>query len=1261
MDAPDATTAHSVLPVANATLVVEVGPRLCFSTPWSSNAESILESSGLKHVVSRMERSRRYAFFFAAPLSAERSHELVQLVHDRMTEEVYSAPLQGFPDNVHVPQAPRVVALQAAKDPKAALRAVSDELGLSFDEWDVDYYHKLFVEMKRDPTDVELFDLAQSNSEHSRHWFFGGIMVIDDQPQAKSLFQMVKATLEPVRANSVIAFHDNSSAIRGLAVKVLVADKGVADKGVSGRFHVADATLHGTLTAETHNFPTGVAPFPGAETGTGGRIRDVQCVGRGARVVAGTSAYCVGQLLIPDYPLPWESAALPYPSNLASPLNIEIEASNGASDYGNKFGEPVVAGHTRSFGLVLPSGERREWLKPIMFTSGVGLLDARHEKKAQPEPGMLICKIGGPAYRIGMGGGAASSRVQDAKNAALDFDAVQRGDAEMENKMNRVVRACVELGDANPIVSIHDQGAGGNGNVLKEICDPVGGEIFLRRLVIGDQTMTARELWTAEYQENNACLIRPEHRDAFVALCERERCPMSVVGEVKATGRVVVRDGVDASAPVVVDLSLERVLGKMPPKTFSSSRALRTWLRPFALPEGETVASALDRVLRLLSVGSKRFLTNKVDRCVTGLVAQQQCVGPLHTPLADVAVVAQSHFAVSGVATATGEQPIKGLVSPRAGARMSVGEALTNLVWARVGALAEVKCRGNWMWAAKLPGEGADMYDACRALCDALVEVGVGMDGGKDSLSMAAKVDGATVKAPGQVAVSVYGMVKDVRLTVTPDLKPVPGSLLLFVDLSVAGTLDRGALGGSALAQVYGQIGNDAPDFVSARLVAAFDAVQGLLDDALLLAGHDRSDGGLLTCALEMAFAGDQSLALELHSAQPQHAVGVLFGEDLGLLLQVDAKHEAAVVDRMTKAKVPCSRVGRVLLAGEPVTVRVGGAEVFRGDMRALRDTWEATSFALERRQCDPAHVQQEQQSMRARKPPPYKVVGFMPAATAPAVLGRAVEHKFKVAVLREEGSNGDKEMAAAFFSAGFDVWDVTMDDLRHGRASLDAFRGVAFVGGFSFADVFGSAKGWGAAAKFNAAIWTQLQAFMKRPDTFSLGVCNGCQFMALLGLAPALEGTTEPQQPRFVHNASGRFESRFTALRVEEGSPAIMLSGMHGSVLGCWVAHGEGRAIFPDARVLEAVEQRKLAALRYVDDDGKPTMTYPFNPNGSTNAIAGLCSPDGRHLCVMPHPERSFIKWQLPWSPPEWAAMPVSPWLHIFQNARLWCEQKKA
>jgi phosphoribosylformylglycinamidine synthase len=1215
-----------------------------FTTAWSANAVSVCSACGLTKVI-RIERSRRYLLRTETEPGEVEVRAFVENLHDRMVECRYPEPLATFESGIR-PEPVYVLPLK--EEGKPALEKANREMGLGLDEWDIDFYHNLFVnDIKRDPTNVECFDLGQSNSEHSRHWFFKGRLVIDGEDIPHNLIELVMQPLIANRGNSIIAFNDNSSAIRGYDINTLIPD----NPAVPSRLRKQRLKHHIIFTAETHNFPSGVAPFPGAETGTGGRIRDVQATGRGGHVIAGTAAYCVGNLLIPDYDLPWEESSFDYPDNLASPLEIEIQASNGASDYGNKFGEPVIQGFTRSFGLRLPNNERREWIKPIMFTAGVGQMDAGHVEKGEPEKEMLVVKIGGPAYRIGIGGGAASSMIQGENIAELDFNAVQRGDAEMEQKMNRVLRACIEMGDKNPVISIHDQGAGGNCNVVKEIIYPAGARIGVRDIQVGDKSLSVLEIWGAEYQEQNALLVK--EIDLFRTMCLREKVPFAVIGSITGDGRIVLYDEIDETSPV--DLPLGKILGDMPQKVFSMNR-FKSEARPLELPEGLSLKDALNRVLRLLSVGSKRFLTSKVDRSVTGLVAQQQCAGPLQLTVSDVAVVGQSHFNLTGAAISIGEQPLKGLLDPAAMARMCVGESLTNMVWAVISSLEDVKCSGNWMWAAKLPGEGARLYDAAVALSDIMIKLGIAIDGGKDSLSMAAQVRGKegrteTVKSPGTLVISAYASCPDITKVITPDIKRPGESRLIFIDIA------KGShrLGGSALAQVYRQLGSESPDVNDPRLLGrAFRAVQSLISNGLLLAGHDRSDGGLITTILEMAFAGDSGIEIEAPSeiSGGDHTLPFFFSEELGLVIEYLPEDEGGIILSLDKDDIPYLIIGKTTKE-KRVSIKVADEVVFNGDMRELREMWEETSHRLDRLQANSDCVDEEKKVNFDRSGPEYKL-SFTPEDTSSEVLSS--DNKFKVAIIREEGSNSDREMTSAFYQAGFEVWDVTMTDLIEDRIGLSGFRGVAFVGGFSYADVLDSAKGWAGVTRFSRRVWQEFQDFYNRKDTFSLGVCNGCQLMALLGWVP-WQGVEDKAQPRFIHNVSGRFESRFSTVKIIP-SDSIMLRGMEGSVLGVWVAHGEGRACFPDKGVLDEVLEKGMAPVRYVDDNNEVTMRYPFNPNGSSDGIAALSSTDGRHLAMMPHPERTFLKWQWGWMPEEWNnGLDASPWLKLFQNAREWCE----
>lgn len=1222
-----------------AATLLEVGPRLNFETAWSTTAVAICQACGLKGV-KRIERSIRFGI--STKLDASQAEAFLDPLHDRMTQMAYHAPLQTFASGLSTKPVQIIPLLEKGKD---ALVAINQKLGLGWDAQDIDYVFDLFLgQLKRNPTDVELFQLAQANSEHSRHWFFTGNLVIDGQPRGQTLMKIIKRPWKTSPGNSIIAFADDSSAIKGQPGFVFVSTNPLGPS----KFGLQRLTLHPTLTAETHNHPTGIAPGPGAETGTGGRIRDNQAVGRGGLVIAGGAAYCTANLHIPGHELPWENDGWVHPTKLASPLDIMIQASNGASDYGNCFGEPVIYGFARSCGVLLPDGYRA-WFKPIMYTVGAGAIDSRHTKKGKPEKGMLVAQLGGPAYRIGLGGGAASSVVSGKRSEQLDFDSVQRGDPQMEQRMNRVIRACIELGKDNPIVSAHDLGAGGDCNALPEIVDPAGAIIDLRSIPSGDQSLSALELWGNESQERIVVLVNPDGYDTVEKLAQREGVPLAIVGRVTSDGMLIVHDASDGTQPV--KLPLMQILGDLPPKTFELKR-LTAARAPLELPQNLTVRQALDRVLRLVSVGSKRFLTTKVDRSVTGLVAQQQCVGPNQVTLSDYAIIALSYFEDHGVALSLGEQPMKGLISGVAMARLAVAEALLNMVGVKITRLEDIKASANWMLAAKLPGEGAWLVDAALSLSDICLKLGIAIDGGKDSLSMAAKTQAPDkseqlVKAPGQLVFAAYAPMDDVNVHVTPEFKET-GNAILRIDISEG----RNRLDGSALAQVYQQVGTDCPDVEDVDLLKrVFVTIQELIDEGLVEAVHDCSDGGLVTCLLEMSFASN--LGIDVRINQPStNVLAALFSEEIGLVLET--KSGAQVASRLAASSIQAQTIGTVGAQGGLINICFNGEQVLSEPLTDLRRIWEETSTAIDRQQANPICVEEEAvHNQTCISDPPYHL-SFQPKPTLPAVL--KAEQKVKVAILREQGSNGDREMAAAFHAAGFEPWDVTMTDLRQERISLDSFRGLVFVGGFSFADVLDAGRGWAGVIRFNHKLRQVFDRFYSRLDTFSLGVCNGCQLMALLGWVP-WKNSSAQLKPRFVRNTSQRFESRFSTVKIYE-SPAIMLQGMEGSCLGVWVAHGEGRLQLPGQQGLESICDAGLAPIRFVDYKGDRTEKYPLNPNGSPRGITALCSPDGRHLAMMPHPERGFQLRQWPWLPKDWRKLEASPWLQMFQNAHRWCQE---
>ncbi|XP_065075037.1 phosphoribosylformylglycinamidine synthase [Ochlerotatus camptorhynchus] len=1256
--------------------LIEIGPRFNFSTADSTNSVSICQNVGLTFI-DRIEVSYRYLLTFDLPgTKDEEISQLMDVVCDRMTQCRYTKdniPQKDFYESFKQSNEKWYV-VPVIERGAEALREVDKLLGLAFDEWDIKYYTDLFTKvLKRNPTNVELFDCAQCNSEHSRHWFFKGKMIIDGVEEKQSLIDMIIDTQKFSNQNNTVKFSDNSSAIKGFSHQALRASSFIEP----GRLELKSISSDLILTAETHNMPTALSPFSGATTGTGGRLRDVQSIGRGGLPICGTVGYCVGMLNIPGYELPYERH-LEYPPSFAKPLKILIEASNGASDYGNKFGEPVVSGFTISFGVVTNDNQRLEYVKPILFSGGIGTMDSNLKDKVKPEKGMLLVKLGGPVYRIGVGGGAASSvEVQGDNDSELDFNAVQRGDAEMENKLNRVVRACIEMGDQNPILAIHDQGAGGNGNVLKELVEPgyAGAVIFSKEFTLGDPTITTMELWGAEYQENNAALIDPKHKQLLLDVCERERCPVSFVGHVTGNGFVTLvdenydprkysnRNDRESWGSLPFDMHLDNVLGEMPRKEFQLER------KSIKLSEFDTrnvsLTEALNLVLSTITVGSKRYLTNKVDRCVTGLVAQQQCVGPLHTPLADYSICAVSHFGFEGIASSIGTQPVKGLLDNAAGARLSVAEAMSNLVFAGITQLADVKCSGNWMWAAKLNGEGAKLVDACKAMCELMKKLNIAIDGGKDSLSMAARVKNETVKSPGTLVISTYAPCPDIRVKVTPDLKAASmgrETTLVFVSIET-----QFRLGGSVLAQCYGQLGLHTPDIDRADiLVQAFNTTQSLLKSKKLLSGHDVSDGGLLVCALEMAFAGLAGIRIDLTEVYnkfgkqfggiEQAANHILFAEECGWIVEIDSNNVAGVIETYQSAGVPCFIIGNAYKTdvhqNGSVSVTINGQQVLKTSVINLFKQWERTSFEIEKLQANEQCAVQEFESLEYRCGPSYSCSIDPDLLYSTKKLGTQP----RVAVIREEGSNGDREMCAALFEANFEVHDVTMSDLLTGRTCLDNYRGVVFPGGFSYADTLGSAKGWAASILYNEVLSPQFQHFRSRNDTFSLGVCNGCQLMGLIGWVSTEPPAKDSDLPdiALLQNTSNRFECRWSTLKIA-GNNSIMLRKLQGSVIGCWVAHGEGRFSFRTKQVLQQLKKNKCIAMHYVDDQNEPTETYPMNPNGSVGGVAGVCSPDGRHLAVMPHPERCAKMWQWPYVSSGFEFR-TSPWHSMFAEAYNWC-----
>ncbi|MBT3726847.1 phosphoribosylformylglycinamidine synthase [bacterium] len=1205
---------------------VEIGPLMNFETAFSTNVVSACVNTGIEKV-RRVEKSTRYLTDDISAIVAENC--------DRMTQEVYEKPLDSFYlDKV-------VEDVQIIPLIEEGIEAFDSVKGLSFSKQDKRIYYDIFVNQEeRNPTNVELFDLLNSNCEHSRHGFFNAKQKIDGVEQKYTAFDLLKNTLKANPDGSVIGFHDNSSSIEGYEVNTLVP----YFPGESSSFFLNRVLWDITFTAETHNFPTGIAPYPGAATGTGGRLRDQIATGKGSNVIAGTTGYSVSTINIPDYKMPGENSEFHYPVNMAGGLQILVDASNAASDYGNEFGEPVVQGYCRNFDLRISDGERWGYVKPILFSGGIGQMRHVHAEKGHAETDLIIVQVGGPAYRIGFGGGAASSMHQGDNDAELDFNAVQRGNAEMENKVYRVIRACNEMGNETPIVSIHDQGAGGPANVLKELVEESGGKVDIRKINSGDPTMSVLELWVCEYQERCGFLISSERIDEFKEICEREKAPCEILGEVTGDGRFVVEDSENDTTPV--DFNLKAILEDFPQSTYSDDRVDLN-LPDLEIPSDLSVPDALQEVFKLLAVGSKGFLVHKVDRSVGGLVTQQQCVGPLQLPLSNAAVVAISHFGMVGAVTTQGENPTAMIIDPEAGACLAVAEMLLNMMSVLITSNREIKCSVNWMWAPKKPGEGTALYDAVTAMTDFMPLLNVAIDGGKDSLSMATDVDGELIKSPRTVVVSGYAPVPDIRNVITPDIKKPKESSLFFIDLSMG----KARLGGSAFAQSLGQLGNETPDINSPEdLLELFHIIQSMISNDQILAYHDISDGGLITTLCEMAMGGNCGIHVDIKVEEGVLPLEKLFAEEKGVVIEVSEAYLKEVSEILANSHLTYQNIGSPTSV-KHLTIRTNNKEIFHVSLTNVYEWWSETSYKMEKQQGNICVANERFNTLNLLNPE-YKI-SFVPEPTLKEVFDS--ENRVKVAVIREEGSNGDKEMISALTLAGLNPFDITMTDLLSERENLNDYRGAVFVGGFSYADYPESAKAWAMTIRNHPELQSMFDTFKEREDTWSYGVCNGCQMVALLGWT-CDSSVAENKRPRFVKNKSSKFESRYTTVKIPK-SNSIMFKNMTGSILPVWSNHAEGH-VFADKSLLAKMKSEGNIPVLYANNAGDETQTYPFNPNGSPMAIAGFCSSDGRHTIMMPHPERLFQTWQFPWLPEEMQNMKASPWLKIFQNARDWCEQ---
>lgn len=1217
---------------------VEIGSLMHFETTFSSKATNICHAAGLRSI-SRVEYFTRYLL----PVGADRKS--FTMVHcDRMTEKAYDGLLITFETDV-LPEPTHIIAL--IEGGITTLEAVSKKMGLGFNASKLAFLYDYFVNVeKRNPTDVELFIAAQTLSEHSRHGFFGAQLYIAGQKMAETLFEIIKSIHAANPGNSNRAFCDNASSINGYLAWMLEC----AEPHTTSEFVLRQHLIHILNTAETHNYPTSISAFAGALTGLIGEQRDEMAEGRGSQGLLAYGGYLVAALNIPGYYIAGESA-LPLSARLETPLNILIKGSKGVKDGANKYGRPIGGGVCRSVDLLLADGERRAYIKPVLYVGSVGTIKAIHLEKDEPRVGMKIVQIGGPMFRVGKGGGARSSVLSiTIEDFALDFDGVQRGDAEMQNGVYRVNRACTEMNERNPIASVHDQGAGGLGNVLPEIVGLSGGRVNIRNVRVGDKTMSFLEISGCEAQERMAYLIYADGFDVFKKICRREGVYCEDLGEVTGDGRIVFFDENDGTTPV--NLNLQKFMVELPQEEYHLER-VNHGLAPLKIPATLTVENLFEMVCQQLSVCSKGFLVHEGDQSVGGLVAQQQCCGRMQIPVSDVAASAISYFENCGVAVGLGESPLTMLVNPAAGTRMVIAEALLNICAAKVSSIADITYRANWMAAAKLSGEGAVMYDAVVSLRDLSLKFKIKPDGGKDSLTMAELIALVFVKAPVTLVLSAYVSVPDIRRIVTPDIKRPGESVLILLDPSGG----RCRLGGSALAQsLDGQIGDECPDIDDPDVfLSTLNVILSLHEKELMLAYHDCiGDGGLIVTLAEMAMASNCGMDVRLKQLKGQSAIARLFTEEAGVVIECACDKVGEVLPVLNSFGVPYEIIGSTEEKPQ-VIIRYGDEVVFNKPTGVMRRLWERTSYEIEKRQMPNPECAEEEYALYETMQTPQCLLTFEPKAVFPDIL-MAGSAKPKVAILRTHGTNSDREMAAAFHTAGFVAQDVNMADLKAGVISLDGFHGIAPPGGFADADVFGSAKGWAAAVLFDERLREMFEKFRTSPNKFSFSECNGCQLTTLLDWVLG-DVFAKDLQPRMVENISGRFEHRWPMAEIQK-SPAIMFEGMAGSRLVIPSAHGEGRFYFPDQAVLDYVFQHGLAPVRYVDPAGNPTEQYPYNPNGSPHGIAALCSPDGRHTVMMPHATRAFLMYQCrSWMPESWNKnLQASPWLQMFQNARKYC-----
>ncbi|WP_312664765.1 phosphoribosylformylglycinamidine synthase [Pantoea sp. CTOTU49201] len=1216
-----------------------VTPRPGTISPWSSKATDIAHNCDLPQVL-RLERGM--AFYVQAPeLTEAQWQQLASLLHDRMMETVFADlndAQQLFAH--HQPQPLKSVDVLGAG--RSALEQANTTLGLALADDEIDYLLDAFTKLGRNPNDIELYMFAQANSEHCRHKIFNADWIIDGEKQPKSLFKMIKNTFEHNPEHVLSAYKDNAAVMEGSEVGRFYAD---AQKG-EYEFHQEAA--HILMKVETHNHPTAISPWPGAATGSGGEIRDEGATGRGAKPKAGLVGFSVSNLRIPGFEQPWEED-FGKPDRIVTALDIMTEGPLGGAAFNNEFGRPALNGYFRTYEERVNSHngvELRGYHKPIMLAGGIGNIRADHVQKGEIVVGAKLIVLGGPAMNIGLGGGAASSMASGQSDADLDFASVQRDNPEMERRCQEVIDRCWQLGEANPILFIHDVGAGGLSNAMPELVSDGnrGGNFNLRDILSDEPGMSPLEVWCNESQERYVLAVAPAQLALFDELCKRERAPYAVIGEATEELHLNLADSHFDNKPI--DMPLDVLLGKTPKMTrdVASQQAKGDALQR----DGISVADAVNRVLHLPTVAEKTFLITIGDRSVTGMVARDQMVGPWQIPVANCAVTTASLDSYHGEAFSLGERAPVALLDFAASGRLAVGEALTNIAATSIGSLQRVKLSANWMAAAGHPGEDAGLYAAVKAvgeeLCPAL---GITIPVGKDSMSMKTRWQNGTeqceMTSPLSLVITAFARVEDVRRTVTPQLQADQDNLLLLVDLGNGAN----TLGATALSQVYRQLGDKPADVRDAtQLAGFFNAIQALVAEQKLLAYHDRSDGGLLVTLAEMAFTGHCGIEADI-AALGSDALAALFTEELGAVLQINAADRAAVekvfADHGLSANLHV--IGKAL-PGDRFVIRSGDSAVYSESRTTLRTWWAETTWQMQRLRDNPACADQEHEAKKDDNDPGLNVhLTFKPEedVAAPMI---ATGARPRVAVLREQGVNSHVEMAAAFHRAGFTAVDVHMSDLLAGRRGLEEFQALVACGGFSYGDVLGAGEGWAKSILFNGRVRDEFENFFHRPQTLALGVCNGCQMMSnLRELIPGSE-----LWPRFVRNQSERFEARFSLVEVA-ASPSLLLDGMVGSHMPIAVSHGEGFVEVRDGAHLAQLESKGLVALRFIDNFGKVTESYPANPNGSPNGITAVTNESGRVTIMMPHPERVFRTVSNSWHPAEWGE--DSPWMRIFRNAR--------